>query len=193
MIVRAFKQFNVLLLATSLILSLACASSVPASDPKITPEPSPKPSSKTPPVSSSEPTPETPTLNLPPSTLQGELWSGYTLISPTGIKQAAFLIDMDGLIVHEWPINGNPAKMLQGGSLLGSKRTRKEQVASLKQQSTLGGRDFPDVIELVQVSWNGQEEWSFSNWDTDDTGIMMSRQHHDYQREGNPTGYFSCY
>ncbi len=144
-----------------------------------------------PPVSSSEPIPETPTLALPPSTLQEELWFGYTLVSPAGINQAAFLIDMDGLIVHEWSINGNPAKMLQDGSLLGSKRTRKEQVASLKQQSTLGGRDFPDVIELVQVSWIGQEEWSFSNWDTDDTGIMMSRQHHDYQREGNPTGYFS--
>ncbi len=168
--IRSFNQISVLLLAASLILSLACAGSVPASDPMVTPEPSPESSPTTPPE---------------------ELWSGYTLVSPAGINQVAFLIDMDGLIVHEWPINGNPAKMLPGGSLLGSKRTRNEQVASLKQQSTLGGRDFPDVIEFVQVSWDGQEEWSFSNWDTDDTGIMMSRQHHDYQREGNPTGYFS--
>ncbi|MEE8413876.1 MAG: arylsulfotransferase family protein, partial [Dehalococcoidales bacterium] len=75
--------------------------------------------------------------------------------------------------------------------MLGSKSTRRGQAASSDQQSTLGGRDFPDVVEFVQVSWNGQEEWSFSNWDTDDTGIMMSRQHHDYQRESNPTGYFS--
>ena len=191
MIIRAFKQNSVLLIAASLILSLACAGSAPASGPVVTPEPSPESSSTMPPVSSSEPIPKTPALDLPPSTLQAEFWPGYTLVSPAGINQAAYLIDMDGLIVHEWPINGNPAKMLQDGSLLGSKRTRREGVVSSERQSTLGGRDFPDVIELVQVSWNGQEEWSFSNWDSDDTGIKMSRQHHDYQREGNPTGYFS--
>ncbi len=172
--IRSFNQISVLLLAASLILSLACAGSVPASEPTVTPVPSPESSPTTPPVSSSEPAQETPTLNLPPSILQGELLSGYTLVSPAGNNRAAFLIDMDGLIIHEWPINGNPAKILPGGSLMGSKRTLEE-----------------DAIEFVQVSWNGQEEWSFSNWDTDDTGIMMSRQHHDYQREGNPTGYFS--
>ncbi|MFC1991686.1 DUF1566 domain-containing protein [Chloroflexota bacterium] len=189
--IKSVKQLSVILLAASLILPLACASSVPATDPIVTPEPSPESSSKIPPVSSSGPTLETPTVDQPPSILQGEPWLGYTLISPAGINQAAFLIDMSGQIVNEWSINGNPAKMLQDGSLLGSMRTRKGQAASINQQSALGGKDFPDVIEFVQVSWVGQKEWSFSDWDMDDTGIMMSRQHHDFQREGNPTGYFS--
>jgi len=48
-----------------------------------------------------------------------------------------------------------------------------------------------DAIEFVQLSWDGEEEWSFCDWDDDGTGVMMSRQHHDYQREGNPVGYYA--
>ncbi len=136
-------------------------------------------------------TPDTSATEPLPSIPQGEPLPGYTLISPAGIDQPAFLIDMDGLIVHEWSISGNPAKMLPGGSLLGSKPTREEQITAVEPQSASGARIFPDVIELTQVDWNGREEWSFSSWDTDETGIMMSRQHHDYQRKANPTGYFS--
>lgn len=110
-----------------------------------------------------------------------EFCAGYTLYSTPSPRaspdQHATLIDMDGNIIHEWSITGFPAKMLPGGSLLGSKTVRD----AIHQ----------DTIDFVQESWSGQIEWSFNSWDDDNTGIMMSRQHHDYQREGNPVGYFS--
>jgi hypothetical protein len=107
--------------------------------------------------------------------------AGYTLFSvPTpraASDQHAILIDMNGTIIHEWTITGFPAKMLPGGSLIGSATSR----GILHQEN----------IDLVQESWNGDFEWEFSNWDDDNTGENMARQHHDFQREGNPVGYFS--
>jgi hypothetical protein len=52
-------------------------------------------------------------------------------------------------------------------------------------------RPWFDNIDLVQLSWDGKEEWTFRNWDDDRTGVMMSRQHHDYELEGNPVGYYA--
>ncbi|MCK4953327.1 aryl-sulfate sulfotransferase [Candidatus Bathyarchaeota archaeon] len=114
---------------------------------------------------------------------------GYTLYSvpsPDALPhQRATLVDMNGEIVHEWSITGFPAKMFPGGSLLGSKRMRE-----VKEPHS-GGMGYQDTIEFVQEGWDGKEEWSFANWDDDGTGLMMSRQHHDYQREGNPVGYYA--
>jgi len=114
---------------------------------------------------------------------------------------------MNGEMVHEWSIAGQPVKMLPGGSLLGSKRSRqgKDPLVEPPAGEPLPGggpsggpsreapphRPWHDAIELVQEGWDGQEEWSFTNWDDDGTGIMMSRQHHDYERESNPVGYYA--
>jgi len=110
---------------------------------------------------------------------------GYTVFSvPAGDAlpgQHATLIDMNGEIIHEWSITGTPAMMLPGGSLLGSSTSSREA----KSEQRLG------TIALVQESWDGQEEWYFSNWDDAGTGIMMCRLHHDYQRENNPVGYYA--
>jgi len=85
--------------------------------------------------------------------------------------------------------------MLPGGSLLGRKHSRvggeippEEVPPTGEPPRRRGGRDG---IESVQEGWDGQEEWSFNNWDDAGTGIMMSRQHHDHQREGNPVGYYA--
>jgi hypothetical protein len=107
---------------------------------------------------------------------------GYTLFSAPSQNasehQRTILLDMNGSVVHKWPIVGMPVTMLPGGDLLGSKRMRP-------------GAENVDAMELVQVDWDGNERWSFSNWDDDGTGTMMSRQHHDLQREGNPVGYYA--
>jgi len=126
---------------------------------------------------------------------------GYTILSPLGPNLHASLVDMNGEIVHEWDFRGDPARVLPGGSLLGYKRTRtgKDPLAPPAEPppgeaASTRARPAPpwfDNIEFVQVSWDGQEEWSFSNWDDDRTGVMMSRQHHDYEREGNPVGYYA--
>lgn len=109
---------------------------------------------------------------------------GYTLFSAPGpnasSKQRAALVDMEGKVVHQWSIVGMPVVMLPGGSLLGALRQREGS-----------GAFFQDAIEVFQEGWNGQQEWSFSNWDDGGTGIMMSRQHHEIHREGNPVGYYA--
>ncbi len=116
--------------------------------------------------------------------------TGYTLYSPPGGN--AVLIDMEGTIVKTWSIGGMPVKMLPDGEIIGSKSTRGEQ-----QRPAAPGANrqpqapYQDTIELVQLDWDGNEIWSFSDWDDDGTGTMMSRQHHDFEREGNPVGYYA--
>jgi len=132
---------------------------------------------------------------------------GYTLLSPIGPDAYAALVDMDGKVVREWEIHGDPVKMLPGGSIMGYKRTRraKDPLAPPPEQPPPQQPEVPrpgepplphlmpwfDNIDFIQVSWDGREEWSFSNWDDGGTGVMMSRWHHDYEREGNPVGYYA--
>ena len=109
----------------------------------------------------------------------GEPLPGYTLIgSPENDASAsfdAFLIDMDGQVVHTWPITGFPPKMLPGGSLLGCQGV------------------FPgsyDCVEMQQRSWDGSLEWSFADFVVTPS-FSAARHHHDFQREGSPVGYYS--
>lgn len=112
--------------------------------------------------------------------LEGAPCAGYTLISnsinDSNSVLLAKLIDMDGNVVHDWPITGFPAKMLPGGSLVGCMGV------------------FPgsyDCIDMQQVSWDGTLEWSFSNFSETNDGTPASRQHHDFLREGNPVGSYA--
>ena len=46
---------------------------------------------------------------------------------------------------------------------------------------------------MVQVDWDGKVVWKFDHKElVDDDGDKrwIARQHHDYQREGNPVGYY---
>ncbi len=98
------------------------------------------------------------------------------ILNPDGPGPGAILVDMQGSIVHQWPSPGFPALMLPGGSLLG----------------TAG--NFPNTLatdELLQLDWDGEQQWSYSGWSLDESGEPSARQHHDYQREGNPVGYYS--
>jgi hypothetical protein len=99
--------------------------------------------------------------------------NGYTLL---GGSQNSRLIDMAGNVVHSFEITGFPPKLLPGGSLIGG-------------MGTLPGNY--DYIEMRQVSWIGELEWSFSNWVGLADGTSAARQHHDFQRQGNPVGYYA--
>ena len=111
---------------------------------------------------------------------------GYTLfgiITPN--DQRGILIDMNGHILKEWSVFGFPAKMIPGGSIIAGRGVRQEP-----------GYDdslvfFGESIELVQMDWNGNIVWRFDNWSDDGTGRIMARQHHDFQIEGNPIGYYA--
>lgn len=107
-------------------------------------------------------------------------WSGYTLLPAEGI--GALLIDMNGNVIKCWKdFMGFPNKLLPGGYLMGSLGRR---------NSAYGYQDMSDVTE---IDWNGSVVWSFNQKELCKDGeqeYFLARQHHDYQREGNPVGYY---
>ncbi|MDY6820849.1 MAG: arylsulfotransferase family protein [Deferribacterota bacterium] len=108
---------------------------------------------------------------------------GYTLLTPIPMlameNQKIRLIDMDGKVVKTFGIYAFPAKMLPGGYLIG--------------RDGYEGIDIMDSKTILEVDWNGNVLWSFDRWWQDENGVWYSRQHHDYEREGFPTGYYSPY
>jgi hypothetical protein len=114
-------------------------------------------------------------------------WNGYTLYQSTlnqPNSSGAVLVDMNGNVVNRWQgLDGFPQKMLPGGSIFGSTGAR-----SMKY-------GFQDMLDLVQVDWDGNITWKFDHYERIKDGRQkprwMLRQHHDYQREGNPVGYYA--
>jgi len=111
---------------------------------------------------------------------------GYTIIGPMTqnlkmqILDDAYLINMDGDVERRWNISAFPAKILPGGSIMGSKGI------SINQS----------LAKIVQVNWTDDTvEWEFDKWvkrvEDDSSYTWFSRQHHDYIREGNPVGYYA--
>ena len=108
-------------------------------------------------------------------------YNGYTLFQAN--EHGATLIDMNGGVVNHWHnLEGFPNKLLSNGDVFGCRGQR---------NSTYGWQDYKD---LVQVDWNGRVRWEFKKnqyiEDPDHAPEWMARQHHDYQREGNPVGYY---
>ena len=84
---------------------------------------------------------------------------GYTLF---GVRGTTYLIDMEGRVVHTWPVGTNP-HLLDDGSVLD---------ASKDDPSGFGG--------FVQVSWTGSTVWSYTETRTN------YLPHHDFIRIFNP-------
>jgi hypothetical protein len=113
-------------------------------------------------------------------------WNGFTLFNATLFQKndvGVVLVDMNGSVVNQWKnLDGMPNKMLPGGSVLGSTGIR-----NLKY-------GYQDMLDLVEVDWEGRIVWKFDKYervkDPRQKPRWMARQHHDYQREGNPVGYY---
>jgi hypothetical protein len=108
--------------------------------------------------------------------------SGYTLFQAAGL--GALLIDMSGREVQLWRgLQGFPNKLLPGGQVFGSTGQRDPRYA------------LQDQVDLVQVDWDGNIVWRFSQLeqvsDPDGPTRWVARQHHDYQRAGSPVGYYA--
>lgn len=108
-------------------------------------------------------------------------WNGYTVFQGLGV--GATVIDMNGNIVRQVKnLLGFPNKMLPGGALMGYAGARNRKYG------------YQDFKELVQINWDGTITWSFDKFeyieDPGEESRWMARCHHDYQREGNPVGYF---
>jgi hypothetical protein len=107
-------------------------------------------------------------------------WNGFTIFSAK-VTGESTLIDMNGNVVKAWKeVSGFPARILPGGYIMGYVGTR-----PMHQDSTA----------LVQADWNGNIVWKFDHAeeikDPDKTPYWSARQHHDYQREGSPAGYYA--
>lgn len=109
-------------------------------------------------------------------------FSGYTVFQAFG--QGAVLIDMSGKEIRMWKgLQGFPNKLFPGGYILGSHGQRS------------GKFGMQDQVDLVQLDWDGNEVWKFDKLEyIEDPGEKprwMARQHHDFQRDGSPTGYYA--
>jgi hypothetical protein len=113
-------------------------------------------------------------------------WNGYTVFQATLFQKnsvGAVLIDMNGNVVNRWRgLDGCPNKMLPGGYVMGGTGVRNFKYG------------FQDMLDLVQVDWEGNIVWKFDRYqrikDPYQKARWMLRQHHDFQREGNPVGYY---
>jgi hypothetical protein len=113
-------------------------------------------------------------------------WNGYTLFGAELHRnngRGAVLIDMNGNVVNRWQgLDGFPNKILPGGHVMGSTGIRSFKFG------------YQDMVDLVEVDWDGNIVWKFDKYelvkDPRQPPRWMARQHHDYQREGNPVGYY---
>jgi hypothetical protein len=110
-------------------------------------------------------------------------WSGFTVLSPLA-TQAVLVIDMNGAVVKRWDgfnnSAGGPARVLPGGVVMAAAGARPPHQESL---------------ELVQRDFAGSIIWQFSRNEEimtpDGKKIWSTRQHHDWQRDDFPAGYYS--
>jgi hypothetical protein len=110
-------------------------------------------------------------------------WSGYTVLSPLRAR-GAVVIDMNGRVVKSWEGYdsgaGGPARVLPGGNVMGAAGANPGHQESLE----LVARDFDGKV-LWRLDRNEEIE-------AQGGGKRQSlRQHHDWQREDFPAGYFS--
>jgi hypothetical protein len=113
-------------------------------------------------------------------------WNGFTLFQTelfSNRSHGAVLIDMNGNVVKRWQgLDGFPNKLLPGGHIMGSTGVRNPKYGS------------QDMVDLVEADWDGNIVWKFDKYelikDPRQKPRWMARQHHDYQREGNPVGYY---
>jgi hypothetical protein len=110
-------------------------------------------------------------------------WSGYTVLSPLN-TQAVIVIDMNGAVVKQWDgfVNsaGGPARVFPGGFVMAANGTNPPRQESL---------------ELIQRDFEGKVLWRFDRnlqiQTRDGKTLWSARQHHDWQRDDYPAGYYS--
>ena len=109
-------------------------------------------------------------------------WNGFTVLSPLG-TQAVLVIDMNGGVVKRWEAfnnsAGGPARVLPGGHVIAASGARPPHQESL---------------ELIQRDFDGKVVWRFNRSEQISTPqgmIWSARQHHDWQRDDFPAGYYS--
>ena len=111
-------------------------------------------------------------------------WGGYTLLPASSFSTAkgARLIDMNGRVVHTWPgvFGCYDNKLLPGGHILGTSGPNR------------GHRH--DMHDIIMHDWENRREQCIDHLEeleVEGRRIHTARAHHDFQREGNPVGYYA--
>ncbi|MAX06728.1 MAG: aryl-sulfate sulfotransferase [Pseudohongiellaceae bacterium] len=118
-------------------------------------------------------------------------WNGYTIIDAAD-GQGTVLLDMNGNELRRWPeLDGmGPFRILPGGYIMGGDVRR---------------NPYQESVVLKQLDWDGNEVWRYDRAEEtavpsqsiesgeakEDDKVWASRQHHDWQREGDHIGYYS--
>jgi hypothetical protein len=105
------------------------------------------------------------------------------VLSPLA-TQAVLVIDMNGNVVKRWDgfnnSAGGPARVLPGGFVVAASGAHPPHQESL---------------ELIQRDFDGNVVWRFSRNEEiktrEGTTTWSARQHHDWQRDSFPAGYYS--
>ncbi len=112
-----------------------------------------------------------------------QAWNGFTVLSILDTP-AVIVIDMNGNVVKRWGgfnvSAGGPARILPGGMVIAP------------------AGDNPghqESMQLLQRDFEGKELWRFDHLEQikNPLGepVWSARQHHDWQREDFPAGYYS--
>jgi hypothetical protein len=110
-------------------------------------------------------------------------WNGYTVLSPLA-TEAVLVIDMNGNVVKRWEgfnnSAGGPARVLPGGLVIAASGARPPH---------------QEAVELLQRDFDGNVVWQFSRNEQiktrEGTTVWSTRQHHDWQRDSFPAGYYA--
>jgi hypothetical protein len=86
-------------------------------------------------------------------------FNGYTFF---GVRSNAYLVDMEGRVMHTWPVGTNP-HLLTNGNVLDA-----------------AGGEVTGFNGLKEVDWSGNTVWQYTE---SRTGYVL---HHDFTRIHNP-------
>lgn len=107
-------------------------------------------------------------------------FNGYTIVPL--INDGVLLFDMNGNEIRRWNMHAMPPKLFKGGYVMGSSGNRHPDYG------------MQDGVNLIEIDYDGNIVWEFDKLEKiDDPGRdhrWMARSHHDFQREGNPVGYY---
>lgn len=108
-------------------------------------------------------------------------FNGYTVYEAK--ESGIIIMDMNGREIQFYKgLHGFPPKVLPGGYLLAQTGERSTKFST------------QDKFDLIQIDWDGNIVWKFDQYEyVEDPGEQprwMARLHHDFQREGNPVGYY---